>query len=246
MAKIIENITNIEMEKIRREWDENNQKYYFSVVDVIGIVTESTDARNYWKVLKNRLKNTQKELVTECNQLKMRSNDGKFYLTDALDGAMLLKLIRLISPPNVAFFRVYFDELENLKKESYPQSQNAQLYNLNEEVENQLLVDGHETKDYIIVEALIAGALIENILISSTAEILTIKGNRIKPKSNSEISQENYSHEELYWGKFSRTIELPAEIEIDNVIATLSHGLLIIKLKKINKLLKKNIEVESI
>ena len=59
-------------------------------MDTVDIITDSSSARNYWRIIKNRLKNKQKELVTECNQLKIRINDGKFYLTDVADKRILL------------------------------------------------------------------------------------------------------------------------------------------------------------
>jgi hypothetical protein len=72
-------------QKIRRIWDEAKELWYFSVVDVVEILSGSADARNYWKVLKNRLKNEGSEVVTRCNQLKFLANDGKYYLSDAAD-----------------------------------------------------------------------------------------------------------------------------------------------------------------
>ena len=59
--------------KIRRTWNDKEEKWYFSVTDVVGILSESIDPRNYWKVLKNRLKNEGSEVVTKCNQLKMQA-----------------------------------------------------------------------------------------------------------------------------------------------------------------------------
>ena len=63
--------------KIRVAWDDEKEKYFFSVVDVIGVLTESTDRRTYWKVLKNRLLKEGNETVTNCNQLKLPASDGK-------------------------------------------------------------------------------------------------------------------------------------------------------------------------
>jgi hypothetical protein len=71
--------------KIRTHWDNEQEKWYFSIVDVVGVLTESENPNNYWKVLKNRLKKEGSELVTNCNQLKMQSTDGKFYKTDVAD-----------------------------------------------------------------------------------------------------------------------------------------------------------------
>ena len=72
-------------------------------MDVIGILTESTDARNYWKVLKNRLNKRQSELVTRCNQLKMKAKDGKYYFTDTADEETMIHIIE--SMPRKTFLR---------------------------------------------------------------------------------------------------------------------------------------------
>ena len=79
------NIKLFENKKVRSEWNEKEEKWYFSVVDVVAILTGSPNPRNYWKVLKHRLLKEGNELVTNCNQLKMQSADGKFYLTDVGD-----------------------------------------------------------------------------------------------------------------------------------------------------------------
>ncbi len=66
-----------EGKQIRRHWDDKKELWYFSVVDIVGVLSESVDPRNYWKVLKNRLKGEGSEVVTKCNQLKMQAADGK-------------------------------------------------------------------------------------------------------------------------------------------------------------------------
>ena len=78
--------------KVRVVWDEEQEKYFFSVVDIIQVLTDSVDARTYWKVLKNRLKKEGNESVTNCNQLKLPSSDGKKYNTDVADlqGCLLI------------------------------------------------------------------------------------------------------------------------------------------------------------
>jgi len=91
-----------EGKKIRRKWDEKQEKWYFSVVDIIRILTSQPDfqlARNYWKVLKNRLKKEGSETVTKCNRLKMIAEDGKLRLTDVADVETLLRLIQSVPSP---------------------------------------------------------------------------------------------------------------------------------------------------
>ena len=86
-------------EKIRRQWDEKAEKWYFSVIDIIAVLIDQTDfkkAKSYWTTLKGRLKKEGSELVTKCDQLKMRSADGKFYKTDAADVETLLRLIQSV------------------------------------------------------------------------------------------------------------------------------------------------------
>ena len=81
-----------EDQAIRTAWDEENEEWYFSVVDVVSALTDAKDydtARNYWKVTKKRLKDEGSELVTNCHQLKMRAADGKNRLTDIADAAQL-------------------------------------------------------------------------------------------------------------------------------------------------------------
>ncbi len=93
--------------KIRRQWNEKQEKWYFSVVDVVAALTQSINPRNYWKVLKNRLKQEGSEVVTKCNQLKMQASDGKFYLTDAADTEVMLRLIQSIPSPNAEPFKLW-------------------------------------------------------------------------------------------------------------------------------------------
>ena len=88
-----------EDQPIRTAWVEDEEEWYFSVVDVVRVLTEQPDtdgARNYWKVLKNRIKEEGNELVTNCNQLKMKAQDGKMRLTDVANTEQLLRLIQSI------------------------------------------------------------------------------------------------------------------------------------------------------
>jgi hypothetical protein len=92
---------------VRRYWDESKELWYFSVVDVVSILSESADGRNYWKVLKYRLKEEGSEVVTKCNQLKMQASDGKFYLTDAADTETMFRIIQSIPSPKAEPFKLW-------------------------------------------------------------------------------------------------------------------------------------------
>ncbi len=251
MSNIREKIKEIEEAKIRREWSEEAGKWYFSVVDVIDFAHPSTDARNYWKVLKSRLKLSQNQLVTECNQLKMKANDGKFYLTDTLDERNILILLKHLSPENTSPFELYFHQLDDGEKKSYPQEflqtekkseKIEEESDFQNESENKLFVDAYQTNDHIIIKAFVAGVGIDNLSISLTEKNLTIRGNRPQPK----IQTKEEFTDELCWGKFSRSIELPTEVKIENALATSERGMLKIKLEKINKTHIKIVEIKSL
>ena len=87
-------------ETIRTVWDKENEKYYISVVDIVGVLSESDNPRNYWKVLKHRLKKEGNESVTNCNQLKLKSSDGKYYNTDVVDIEGMFRIIESIPSKN--------------------------------------------------------------------------------------------------------------------------------------------------
>ena len=84
---------------IRSSYDEKQEKWFFSVVDIIAVLTESPEPRKYWSVLKTRLKKEGSELTTNCSQLKMQASDGKFYNTDALDVEGCLRLVQSVPSP---------------------------------------------------------------------------------------------------------------------------------------------------
>ncbi len=100
-----EGIKLFEEKKVRTIWDDVQEKWYFSVVDVVAILTDSATPRNYWKVLKNRLKKEGNESVTNCNQLKLLSSDGKRYLTDVADQKQLFRIIQSIPSPKAEPFK---------------------------------------------------------------------------------------------------------------------------------------------
>ena len=87
-------------EAIRTIWDKDDEKYYISVIDIIGVLTGSDNPRNYWKVLKHRLKKEGNESVTKCNQLKLKSSDGKYYNTDVCDIEGMFRIIESIPSKN--------------------------------------------------------------------------------------------------------------------------------------------------
>ncbi|MDO8929313.1 MAG: BRO family protein [Bacteroidota bacterium] len=100
-----------EDKKVRTVWDGEQEKWFLSIVDVIGILTDSPNPNNYWKVLKNRLKKEGNQSVTNCNQLKMQSADGKFYKTDVADVEQLFRLIQSIPSPKAEPFKMWLAEV---------------------------------------------------------------------------------------------------------------------------------------
>lgn len=111
-----------EQNNIRSVYDEENEKWYFSVVDLIAILTDSEKPANYWKVLKNRLKKEGSQLVTNCNQLKMKAADGKFYKTDALDVEGCLRLVQSVPSPKAEPVKLWLARVgyERMKEMSDP------------------------------------------------------------------------------------------------------------------------------
>lgn len=101
-----------EDKKIRTAWDEEKEEWYFSVVDVVGVLTDSPNPNNYWKVLKKRLKDEGNESVTNCNQLKLRTpKDGKKYKTDVADTEQLLRIIQSIPSPKAEPFKMWLAQV---------------------------------------------------------------------------------------------------------------------------------------
>ena len=101
-----------EDKKIRTAWNEETEEWYFSVVDVIGVLTDSPNPNNYWKVLKKRLKDEGNESVTNCNQLKLKSHkDGKKYKTDVADTEQLLRIIQSIPSPKAEPFKMWLAQV---------------------------------------------------------------------------------------------------------------------------------------
>lgn len=103
-----------ENKRIRTAWDAEKEEWYFSIVDVVGVLTDQPDyqaARNYWKVTKKRLKDEGNETVTSCNQLKMTATDGKKRLTDVADAEQLLRIIQSIPSPKAEPFKLWLAQV---------------------------------------------------------------------------------------------------------------------------------------
>jgi len=110
--------------KVRTVWDEETEEWYFSIIDVVNVLTDSPNPRKYWSVLKNRLKKEGSELTTICSQLKMPSADGKKYLTDVASTDQLFRLIQSIPSPKAEPFKLW---MAQIAKERLDQMQDPEL-----------------------------------------------------------------------------------------------------------------------
>lgn len=116
-----------EDKKIRTIWNDGEEKWYFSIVDVVGVLTDQPDighARNYWKVLKHRLKIEGNESVTNCNRLKLIAEDGKQRLTDVADTEQLFRIIQSIPSPKAEPFKLW---MAHVASERIDQMQDPEL-----------------------------------------------------------------------------------------------------------------------
>jgi hypothetical protein len=101
------NIKLFESQKIRSHWDAEKEKWYFAVVDIVAVLTESKSPQVYWRVLKKRLTDEGNETVTNCNALKMPAADGKMRETDVADTEQLLRLIQSVPSPKAEPFKLW-------------------------------------------------------------------------------------------------------------------------------------------
>lgn len=113
-----------EEKKVRTLWDSETEEWYFSVVDVVAVLTDSPNPRKYWSVLKTRLKKEGSELATNCSQLKMLSSDGKYYKTDVATTQQLFRLIQSIPSPKAEPFKLW---MAQVAKERLEQMQDPEL-----------------------------------------------------------------------------------------------------------------------
>lgn len=227
--------------QIRHQLDPESGVLYLSIVDVIKSMGLSSDPRNYWKTLKNRLKNTQNKLVTKCNQLKMKASDGKMYLTDVTDVPTMLLIVQELGPQKVSEYRKIFKEIEQsftAKDQFFPFEGKELSTPIDDDYE--ISVDAREENDFIVIQAMLAGTNPEDISVIANCENITIRGKRFSPK----VAPESYLINELGWGKFSREISLPKEVDIEAIEAVFKFGLLEIKLPKVDKSRTKIIKVK--
>ena len=113
-----------EQKQVRSVWDDEQEKWYFSIVDVVGVLTDSPNPNNYWKVLKHRLVKEGSQLVTNCNQLKMQSSDGKFYKTDVADTEQLFRLIQSIPSPKAEPLKIW---IANVARERIDEMEDPEI-----------------------------------------------------------------------------------------------------------------------
>lgn len=97
--------------KVRTVWDDEQEKWYFSIVDVVAVLMDSVDSRKYWNKLKQRLKEEGNETVTNCHQLKMQAADGKMRMTDVADTEQLFRLIQSIPSPKAEPFKLWMAQV---------------------------------------------------------------------------------------------------------------------------------------
>ena len=194
MNKKIATISNLfEGKEIRSVWNAEKEDYYFSVVDVIEILTNSENPRNYWNMLKRRLSEAeQSELYTKCVQLKMKSKkDGKNYLTDTLDTKGILRLIESVPSPKAEPFKLW---LASLGKERIDEV-------FDPEIAINRAVDYYRKKGYSDnwIEARLKGNI---ILAKSGGEIASITRKKIENKIGKSIvsNKNNLNYE--YIGKY--------------------------------------------
>jgi len=114
MGGLIDKMENLQLfnsQKIRTHWDEDAELWYFSIIDIVSVLSESANPRKYWSVLKTRLKEEGSQLATNCSQLKLKASDGKMRLTDVANTEQILRLIQSIPSPNAEPFKQWLAQV---------------------------------------------------------------------------------------------------------------------------------------
>jgi hypothetical protein len=127
------NLILFESKQVRRVWNEQEQKWYFNIIDVISVLTESIDPGAYWRKLKERLKKEGNETVTNCHSLKMEAADGKMRMADVADAEQLLRLIQSIPSPKAEPFKrwlakVGYERLEEIENPELAAKRMREIY----------------------------------------------------------------------------------------------------------------------
>ena len=112
-----ESLQLFEEKKVRTVWDDKEEKWYFSIVDVCGVLTDSKDANSYWRKLKQRLKKEGNETVTNCHGLKLRASDGKLRMTDVANTEQIFRIIQSIPSPKAEPFKVWMAQVASSRLE---------------------------------------------------------------------------------------------------------------------------------
>lgn len=129
----MDNLVLFEQKQVRRMWNETDQKWYFSIVDVVGVLTDSVDAGAYWRKLKERLKKEGNETVTDCHAFKMTAADGKQRITDMADAEQLLRLIQSVPSPKAEPFKrwlakVGYERLQEIENPELASKRMREIY----------------------------------------------------------------------------------------------------------------------
>ncbi|HNW89734.1 MAG TPA: Bro-N domain-containing protein [Bacteroidales bacterium] len=202
-----------ESKRIRTHWDEKQEKWYFSVVDVVSVLTDQPShqgARNYWKVLKSRLIKEGNETVTNCNRLKFIAEDGKLRQTDVADTEQLLRLVQSIPSPKAEPFKQWLSKVgyERIKEIADPEQsldrarENWQKLGRSEKWIQQRMT-GQETRNKLTdywkehgVEKSDEFAMLTNIIHQEWTG-LTVKGHKKLKKLNTQNLRDHMSEAEL-------------------------------------------------
>jgi len=127
------NLVLFEQKQVRRAWNEADQKWYFAIVDVVGVLTDSVDVGAYWRKLKERLKKEGNETVTDCHAFKMTAADGKQRMTDVADAEQLLRLIQSVPSPKAEPFKrwlakVGYERLQEIENPELAAQRMREIY----------------------------------------------------------------------------------------------------------------------